>query len=78
MAFYELVNLSSGNRVGDYATEREALCEAWAAVQRRGPGALATIGLGYQDDQGTGRLIAEGDALVRLAAQADCGSRPVG
>lgn len=69
MAFYELVNLSSGNRVGDYATEHEALCDAWTAIQQRGPDAVATIALGYEDEWGLGHIIAEGDELVSRARQ---------
>jgi hypothetical protein len=67
--FYELVNLSSGNRVGDYETDKEALSEVWAVLQRRGPRALDAIALIRQEDLSVtvGTLVAEGEDLVRLA-----------
>jgi hypothetical protein len=72
VAFFELVNLSSGNRVGDYDTEQEALCDAWDAVRRRGDHALDAIALRYQDDYGNGEIKAEGEELVRRAYTASC------
>lgn len=60
MAFYELVNLSSGNRVGEYDSAGAALRDAWAVIQRSGPDAVAAMALGYEDDQGQGKIIAEG------------------
>ena len=69
MAFFELVNLSSGNRVGDYDTEEDALRDVWAVITRRGAEAVATIALGYQGDEGPGRIIAEGDDLANRAAR---------
>jgi len=67
MAYYELVNLSTGNWIGEYSTREAALEQVQIACQRRGPDSIATIGLGYHDDQGHAELIAEGDELVGLA-----------
>ena len=71
MVFFELVNLSSGNRVGDYDTEQEALCDVWATIQRSGRRAVDGIGLGSVDDQGQGKIIAEGEELARRAQEAN-------
>lgn len=68
MPFYELVNTTSGDRVGDYLTEQEALLDVRAVMERRGPDAVATIALGYQGDEGDGYVIAEGDELAKLAS----------
>jgi len=70
MAFFELVNTSSGNRVGNYPTREEALLDVRAVIDRRGPDAVATIALGYAQDDGDGYVIAEGDELVELASHA--------
>jgi hypothetical protein len=70
VAFFELVNLGSGNRVGDYDTEEDALNDAWAVMLRRGPNAIATIALGFEGDDGKGWLIAEGPELAKRAASA--------
>lgn len=69
MTFYTLVNLSSGTVVGDYDTEDAALAAVKDVVRRRGPEAVATIGLGRHDDDAI-CLIAEGDELAARAAPA--------
>ena len=68
MALYELINMGSGNRVGDYSTEDEALLDVRITVELHGPEAVASIGLGFQDDAGAVHLLAEGDELVRRAS----------
>lgn len=67
MAHFELVNLCSGNQIGEFETEGEALRDVIAVVERRGAQALAGIALGEADDSGHGRIVAEGDELVRRA-----------
>jgi hypothetical protein len=69
VAFFELVNLSSGNRVGDYDTEEEALDDARDAVRRYGDRALDSVCLRYEDDQGVGHVRAEGRELLLRAQQ---------
>ena len=66
LTFYVLVNLSSGNWIGEYETESAALAAVWDVVTVRGQDAVAALGLGCQDDTGV-RLIAEGEELVALA-----------
>lgn len=67
MAFFELVNTSSCNRVGDYDTEEEALREVRELVERHGPSAAANLALGSIDELGHGELFAEGGVLVTRA-----------
>ena len=76
MAFFELVNLCTGNRVGDYDTDREALLDAWRAVQRGDASVLNSIALRREEDDGSGCIIAESDDLVRMAEQAHRGTIP--
>ena len=70
MAFFELVNLSSGNRIGDDDTEPEALCDVWATIQRSGRYAVDGIALESIDDQGKGKILAESEELIRRAEEA--------
>ena len=72
MAYFELVNLSTGNLVGDYDTQDEALCDAWSVLQRDGVHALDSIALGYEGSYGRGEIIAKSDELVSMAMQASC------
>ncbi len=67
MAYFELVNLSSGNLIGEFDTEWDALRDVITVVERRGPAALAGIALGEGDGSGRSRIIAEGGDLVRRA-----------
>jgi hypothetical protein len=66
----QLVNLNSGNRIGELATEEEALRDVQVVKQRRGPKDIAAIALAHADDQGNLTIIAEGDELVHLAERA--------
>ena len=68
--YYELVNLSSGNRIGEFDTESEALQDVQAHYSRFGPQALSGIALTEQDEAGNGKIIAEGDELAARAEQA--------
>jgi hypothetical protein len=67
---FELVNLSSGNRIGDYATEEEALLDIWSVIERRGPAAVASIALMHVLDDGSGKKGSEGEDLVHRARNA--------
>jgi hypothetical protein len=67
MAYFEPVNLCSGNRVGEFDTEEEALRDVLAVKRRRGAEALAAIALAREDDQGNITTIAEGNELASLA-----------
>jgi hypothetical protein len=71
VARYELMDLVSGNFAGVYETEEEALRDVAATVRRFGPDALEGVALGFDDfPGGTGRVIADGAELVRLALAA--------
>jgi len=67
MTYFELVNLSSGNRIGEFDSEEAALRDVRDVVKDRGPKAIAAIALTQEDDAGNGKILAEGDELVRLA-----------
>jgi hypothetical protein len=64
MVYFELVNLCSGNRIGEFDTEDEALRDVLAVKRRRGAEALAAIALAREDEQGNITTIAEGDELA--------------
>jgi hypothetical protein len=50
---WELWDTESGNMVGDYDSEAEALAVVREAVRRHGPGVVATLALGAEhDDEG--------------------------
>jgi hypothetical protein len=51
---WELWDTDSGNLVGDYATEADALLIVRNAVQRHGPAVAAMLALGaeYDDERG--------------------------
>lgn len=77
MAYYTLVNLCSGNRIGEFDTEGEALRDVQDAKRRRGPEDIAAIALAREDDQGKVTIIAEGDELVSLADRTSTASSAV-
>jgi hypothetical protein len=64
---YELVELSTGNLVGYYESEEDALRDVLRAVQRDGLGAVATLALGIDAPDGSGHEIARGVALASRA-----------
>jgi hypothetical protein len=65
---YGLIELSTGNMVGFYKTEREALEEVVDSIDRYGRESVDTLGLGYSDPQAkTGYAIAEGEELAERA-----------
>ncbi len=67
MAYFELVNLCSGNRIGEFDTEDEALRDVQAVKRRRGSDAIAAIALAREDEQGNVTTIAEGEELALLS-----------
>jgi hypothetical protein len=64
---YEIWDLDSGNRLGEYGTQDEALAEVKHALDARGEAYAATLLLDVEDDDGHSRLIARGAGLVALA-----------
>jgi hypothetical protein len=67
MTYYELVNLSSGNRIGEFDTEEEALSNVRTYCMRLGEKALGAIALTETDDAGRGSILAEGEDLAHRA-----------
>lgn len=76
--FYELIDVESGNLIGTYDSEDEALSIVRRAVQLNGSGFVDTLALGYEDDDGEGAQIAAGAELLARALKSDQGylSRP--
>lgn len=67
---YELIELTTANIVGVYATEDEALRDVAEAVRLYGPDAVATLALGFDDyPNSPGRAIADGPELAALAGR---------
>ena len=63
---YELWETSTGNLIGSYDSEQEALEIVRAAVDADGPSAADSILLGLEDG-GASSFVAEGTDLVELA-----------
>jgi hypothetical protein len=64
---YELWDSESGNLVGRYATEDEALVAVRETVALYGPDAAGSLLLGVEDPDRRSKAIARGPALVELA-----------
>jgi hypothetical protein len=69
VAWYELWDVDTGNIVGSFASEADALAEVRGLVALNGPGYVADLSLARKHPDG-GELIAEGDELARLADRA--------
>jgi hypothetical protein len=70
MAVYEVWETQSGNLVGSYIHERDALLVVRRACDRHGDGSVASLTLARENDQGETEAIASGAGLVELARQA--------
>ncbi len=67
MAFtYELWNTSSGNRVGEFESQDEAIASVRRTMQQHGASMIETLALGYEDEDGEGEIIARGADLLVL------------
>lgn len=67
-AWYELWDVDTGNIVGTFTSEAEALAEVRGLLAVNGASYAADLSLGRKQDSG-GELIAEGDDLARLAEE---------
>ena len=65
--FYELLDLETGNLIGTYDTEQEALAVVRRAYQLNGSGYVRDLALGYEDDGGEGEQLAAGSDLLARA-----------
>jgi len=75
MASYELWNTTSGNLVGTFTSETEALEAVRQAVETHGLGYGDAFALGRETSRGTSRVIASGrDPVDRAAAPRPTGS----
>ena len=63
---YEIWDLDSGNRLGEFDSHEAALAEVKYALDHHGEAYVATLLLDAEDDEGHTRLIAEGSDLVAL------------
>ena len=64
---YELWDLDSGNLIGSYETEHEALEVLRNAIDAYGKAYADAVGLGRRDDKGQVQSIAESTALAERA-----------
>jgi hypothetical protein len=67
----ELWDTATSNLVGTYPTQEAALTVVRDAVAKHGPRVFADIALGREDQQGELIPVAQGDALVQLAMNAE-------
>jgi hypothetical protein len=70
MKTYELWDGGTGNQIGLYESEREALRDVARDVEEYGASSYATVGLLERHGDLDGQLLAEGDALVARAKAA--------
>jgi hypothetical protein len=69
MAF-ELWETSTGNLIGSYAAEQEALELIRGAIEAHGDAYVHSIALGYAGTDGRSRILAQGKGLVERALAA--------
>ena len=65
--FYVLWDVETGNIVGDFATEDEALSVVRELLEDNAPDYVDALSLGRTDDDGETWLIAEGNPLAVMA-----------
>jgi hypothetical protein len=64
---YELFDTDTGNVIGTFATEREALDVVRRAIEAYGRTYADDIALGVRDERGYPKALVEGDSLVQRA-----------
>jgi hypothetical protein len=67
---YELWNIKTGNAIGGYASEAEALAFVREVIARHGRAYADMLFLGCEDARGRSRPIAQGQALAERALTA--------
>jgi hypothetical protein len=72
---YELWNVRTGNALGDFATEEEALAAVRRLVERHGRAYVDKLFLGREDSRGRSTPIAQGQALAERALAATAPER---
>ena len=73
---YDLWDVESGNIVNTFETEREALSVVRTLLELNGPEYAQSLSLGYEDDDGSMRIVADGDDLASRAENAST-TKPV-
>ena len=73
---YDLWDVESGNIVTTFETEREALKVVSMLLTLNGPGYAGALSLGYEGEDGSMYIVAEGSELAKRAAHASA-SPPV-
>jgi hypothetical protein len=68
--YYELWDLESGNMIGDYDTEAEALIVVRDIVDANTPSFADLLSLGCTADDGSFRIVAQGRPLAVMADRA--------
>ena len=76
--FFELLNVETGNLIGTYESEADALAVVRRAAHFNGAASVDALALGYEDDDGEGAQLAAGPELLAraLASYPDRLSRP--
>jgi hypothetical protein len=67
---YELWNMRTGNALGDFLSEAEALAAVRKLVERHGRSYAEKLLLGHEDAHGRSRPIAQGQELASRALAA--------
>jgi hypothetical protein len=68
--FYDLWDLESGNIIGDFDSEAEALTVVHDLLEVNGPSFAGTLSLGCTEDDGSFRIVAQGRPLAVMADRA--------
>jgi hypothetical protein len=66
---YDLWDVESGNIVNTFETEHDALAVVRTLLDLNGPEYVQALSLGYEDDDGSMRIVAEGDRLASMLAE---------
>jgi len=66
---YDVWDYESRNQLGSFASKAEALALVRELLAANPPGYAELLSLGYEDDEGEGAVIAEGQALAQLVAE---------
>ena len=74
---YDLWDVGTGNIINTYDTEYDALRIVRELVNLNGEEYAAALSLGYEEDDGSAGIVAEGAALAALAIGATQ-ARPAG
>ena len=66
MRTFEIWHLDSGNLLGEFERQQEALASVRENVRAEGPSVVKGIALVEIDGHGESRVLAQGDELIRL------------